>query len=325
MEKIFDKQFDKQSVNQEQGQEYRKEHVKEHVKAHSQDHSQDHIKVRCPQCFKLYRVDFSSVALHRPKFQCTQCQEKFSLQIQDCQGLDEIIGFSESWEEKSTNEEDVISSFAQRNDVLGIEGPLDSLQQNKKSEEKTVFKPEERSHKELDKEGVPCPKCETLNPIGSLECKHCHVVIKKFVEIKKDPSLVNVPQKLKEIWQMVLNHYEDEDLHQEFIRQCRKLNRLEFAASRYKKILDAQPQEELALRFRREIVALASIAPELTTTSTKVNPIDKPKMRVPFTSIAMLLSSILMFVGYMTPEFRNLMGIGAAFLFITTAIRLIFK
>ncbi|MCB9026069.1 MAG: hypothetical protein H6625_07120 [Bdellovibrionaceae bacterium] len=242
------------------------------------------VKVRCPQCLKLYNVSTRSVQTKKPKFQCNQCNEYFSLSYPECLGLDEVVGYAESWEKSKSLEQA-------------------SPEQIKENEEK-----------------IPCIKCGASNVVSSTECNSCGIIFKKYREQKEDPFALKAPQKLKEFWHMVIQHYEDEDLHEEFLRQCRKSGHLEFASSRYKKILDVQPQEVIAQKFKNKIVALVSMA-----TDRPIKNEAKIRFKVPFASLAMLLSSIVLFMGYFLPEYRNLMGIGAAFLFITTAIRLIFK
>ncbi len=258
---------------------------------------QDMLKVRCPQCFKLYNVRTSMLQIEKPKFQCTQCEERFSLQIPESLGMEEVIGFAESWEDSP---------------VAGDSAPHNALV--KKSPEVI-----DEAKSEVVADTKECEKCGAANSVLTSECGKCGVIFDKYRELKNDPIGAKASQKLKEIWLMVMNHYEDEDLHQEFVRQCRKRNELEYASSRYMKILEASPNEELALKFKNKIQLLVELPVE------KAKDESKKKFKIPLTSLAMLLSSIVMFVGYMVPEFRNLMGIGAAFLFITTAIRLVFK
>lgn len=224
-------------------------------------------------------------------------------------GLDEVIGFAESWEEE-------------------VKEPIDAELPQVEMASITSTKVEVKSDKPVisapptvEVDTKPCPKCGAPNPVGAKDCGSCQIIFEKYEEQKKDPIGSKAPQKLKEIWQMVLNHYEDEDLHHEFIRQCRKAKEMEYAASRYRRILEGQPSEEIAKRFQKEIQLLTEVINEPRVRPNK----DKPKFRIPFVTLAMLLSSIIMFTGYFVPELRNLMGIGAAFLFITTAIRLIFK
>ena len=262
---------------------------------------QELLKVRCPQCFKLYNVHTSSIQSKKPKFKCNQCEEGFSLNYPECLGMDEVIGFADSWEETSEAQQDVEALEVKTTDASIV----DDAPQN------VPVEPEVGT--------LPCVKCGALNPAANEDCLQCGVIFSKFKVKKEDPIAAKAPQKLKEIWQMVTHHYEDEDLHEEFLRQCRKANQLEFASSRYKKILDAQPNEEVAQRYQDKIFALASVPAE------KPVKVEKKKFRVPFTSLVMLMSAIVMFMGYMMPELRNLMGIGAACLFVTTAIRLIFK
>jgi len=254
----------------------------------------DVIRVRCPQCFKLFSVPANSIQTKKPKFQCNQCYEYFSISFPECLGLEEVVGFAESWEK--IDEETLVQE------------PL--------AEENAAA-----SHEPVIVENVvPCIKCGASNALSAKECSSCGVIFEKFREQQEDPYAAKAPQKLKEIWHMVLKHYEDEDLHEEFLRQCRKSGELEFASSRYKKILDVTPHEALALKYRGKIIALAGLSADKPIKNEA-----KRKFKVPFASLAMLLSAIVMFMGYFMPEYRNLMGIGAAFLFITTAIRLIFK
>ena len=276
----------------------------------SQGTNQELIKVRCPQCFKLYNVRSESIQSKKPKFKCNECQEGFSLNYPECLGMDEVIGFADSWEEPLDAPESP--------EDTKVKEVLEASVEVKAAVEET--EPTDTVHDAPQEETLPCVKCGALNPVSFKECQKCGIIFEKYQVKKDDPIGAKAPQKLKEIWQMVLNHYEDDDLHEEFLRQSRKANQLEFASSRYRKILEAQPNEEIAKRYINKIIALASIPAE-----KPIKDEAKRKFRVPFTSLAMLLSAIVMFMGYMMPELRNLMGIGAAFLFITTAIRLIFK
>jgi len=282
-------------------------------------------------------VSLNSLGVGKTKFQCTQCHEKFTLFAQDCIGLEEVIGFAESWEEGihsqpessafqgEINEPSLLSgeiaSGSLENQSVQIFQEKDSLLRGINNEEWSS----ETVTDDLQPAYLICPKCGFKNNQKATECLSCKVVMSKFKELQSDPIWAQAPQKLKELWGVVMSHYEDEDLHQEFIRQCRKAQQLEFAASRYKKILLSQPNEELANKFRNEIVLISSVSSEGYKEPFNSETKKLIKYKVPFTSLVMLLSAIVMFVGYMTPEFRNLMGIGAAVLFVTTAIKLLFK
>ena len=268
------------------------------------------VRVRCPQCLKLYKVPTHSIQTKKPKFQCNQCQEYFSLSFPECLGLEEVIGFAASWEMSAEEFENFESEESTQ--IAPTEpAPVEELKPRNATSSQKV---------QVDEHKIPCIKCGALNMDAAKECSKCGVIFEKFREQVDDPLLMKAPQKLREFWFMLKQHYEDEDLHEEFLRQCRKAGQLEFASSRYRKVLDVQPNEEIAKKFKNKIIALTNIAMDPVELKT-----EKKKFRVPFVSLAMLLSAVVLFMGYFLPEYRNLMGIGAAFLFITTAIRLIFK
>lgn len=55
-------------------------------------YSSESMRVRCPQCRKLYMVQFSDVKEAKPRFECIQCHSRFWLSLPDMDLASELIG-----------------------------------------------------------------------------------------------------------------------------------------------------------------------------------------------------------------------------------------
>lgn len=50
------------------------------------------IKVRCPECLKLYSVNSSEITEARPRFQCIDCRSQFWIAYPECLESQEVVG-----------------------------------------------------------------------------------------------------------------------------------------------------------------------------------------------------------------------------------------
>ena len=120
------------------------------------------------------------------------------------------------------------------------------------------------------------------------------------------------------LWKRLLERYDDVEVHDEFVLGCWREQCLTFASRKYAQILQVNPQEPMARRMRKKIIALASARFEVGV---------RPRLgfRVPsLNSLAMLLSTVLLISGFFIPGLRNLVGLGAAILALTLGIRVLF-
>jgi hypothetical protein len=54
--------------------------------------SQESLRVRCPDCRRLYLVQFSDIQEAKPRFECVQCRSRFWLSLPDIEVGQEVVG-----------------------------------------------------------------------------------------------------------------------------------------------------------------------------------------------------------------------------------------
>lgn len=247
------------------------------------------IHVRCPDCLKLFVVDPREISEARPKFKCTACATSFWLPYPGCLDHQEVIGF-----------------------------PVVDLDESLGARSKPLVAEEES---QVTARTNPCPKCGAPSKAGELECQECGVVFKKYYALLEESQDLPASPRLKVIWDEIIGHYEDESLHQKFLREAKGEDNLAFAARKYQRLLEACATDEIAKKYRQAIVQLASAPIDERQLQ---RPPKKMGWRLPFVSLIYLLAAMLMVMGYLlTPE-RNLVGVGAAILFFTFAVRVYF-
>lgn len=167
------------------------------------------------------------------------------------------------------------------------------------------------------KETEPCPKCFKPVAINATECTHCGVMISKA---KAGLDFVDtIPARsgtLETAWRKVMADYSEEQAHQEFIRMAQTERNLPYAAAQYGQMQKLMPTDEITKRRIQEVQTLAS-----TMLPPRGEP--KPKRMYPrLWQIPLLGATILIIVGMYLPMFRQIVGLGAAFLFLGIAMQL---
>jgi hypothetical protein len=250
----------------------------------------DSLRVRCPHCRKLYLVQYADIHEAKPRFECVQCHNRFWLSIADIDVQSEIMGIPIQLKEAPPRLK------ASREVMEAFKGPTE-----------------------------PCPKCDKLNPKDSRECVHCGVLMERHREVVKEaekPALFRVSPRLENFWQRVLADYTNETLHRDFINACQKENNLIYAASQYAQMQKVMPSDEMASRRIREVQGLAmSFVPEAEKRGE-----ERGYLRGYFRlwQIPLLGAAVLIITGLALPPFRNMAGVGAAFLFLAIALQLQF-
>lgn len=165
-----------------------------------------------------------------------------------------------------------------------------------------------------------CPKCGTQNSRQAQDCKACGIVFERYRpgEGEKVAGEIQLAgsHELVAHWKDVLENYADEDLHEEFVSACLEAKCLPFASHKYARILSVTPEEEIAMKMRKRIVALATQKFEFRGTGLGW------KFRVPrFNGMIILLGSMVTTIGLMLPNSRNLTGIGISMLALAFFVR----
>jgi hypothetical protein len=222
-------------------------------------------------------VQYADVQEAKPRFECSQCHDRFWLSLPDMDLSSELTGL-----------------------------PLQV------KEAPTVRKP--------SVETEPCPKCFKSNPVNARECGHCGVLIAKAkaASLSFEEPVPSHSAALKGAWQKVVDDYGDEKVHAEFIRMSERERNLPYAAAQYGQMQKLMPTDDITQKRVREIQALGdTMMPDRQGIKHA-----RPRMYPRLWQIPLLGAAILIVVGLTLPMFRNIVGLGAAFLFLGVAMQL---
>ena len=280
-----------------------------------------HVNVRCPGCLKLFSVFTAEIKEPRPQFQCNQCEEQFYLMFPECLGMGEVVGFPMHLKIHSIDSmpDDATSNPGEAVQDPVLESPLDPL---------PVDEQKLRSN-ELINSGVTtdnaifhCPKCEGPRRGGEKECSHCGVVfdkLKLFEEASRPSHVSN--QKLNTAWDQVMEDYSNMQGHDDFVAACQSQQQLDFAAYKYRKILNAYSGDEVANKMIKKIENIALASSGLAQHRRR----GHSPFRFRWTTIMVGLGIVLMAMGYGIEQLRNLIGVGVALIFLSLALRVTFR
>lgn len=177
--------------------------------------------------------------------------------------------------------------------------------------ESQVVKP-----KRVENKSEPCPKCFKLIAMGAVECPHCHVLVSKAKEVTFTENVPPHTEALSRAWGKVINDYSNEAAHADFLRIAQKERNLPFAGAQYGQMAKLMPGDDTTHKRLREVQALGSV---MLPNAEKKAP-KSPYARL--WQIPLVASVLLMTVGLIVPSFRNIVGVGAALLFLALAIQI---
>lgn len=298
-----------------------------------QNESTQPISMRCPECLKAYQVDSSAINDEKPTFQCQDCESLFWFPYTKAIGKPEFIAFPMNW-----NEEDLDLIFynddlnhtapsqqaeAAENDEVNFQDTTESV-----SSEAGIEKQQDERKAQFSiqpSESVnTCPKCNFEYIGQQTECDSCGVIFEKYHKAQKDFD--GAPEEIQKLWTSVLEAYDQVSLHQDFVDACTKSKHLEFAAKKYRQVLEANPTDDIAQAMQKQISALTTViegAQVADQIPEKMNSRKSPKFNI--TLIILFLGGLVIGTGYLVHPLRNLMGVGVAMIFLTLALRVYFR
>lgn len=180
-----------------------------------------------------------------------------------------------------------------------------------------------------------CSKCGNQNAFDASECSQCQVVFEKLRDLPTLGSARFSPKLIK-AWTQLIHDFAIETAHLDFIKLCEMEGALSFAELRYKQYLEVQSFDETAqahlelVRMRQNLEAQKK--PEKAIVSKdlfrrmfeKIEPetVDWKKLA---TRLSPLFFGLLLVVfGFTLGQFRNLVGVGVAFLILWVGFSLYF-
>lgn len=253
-----------------------------------------HFNVRCPACNKLFRIAAKEIKSSSPHFDCTACAARFTFDFPPA------------------------SPYKVETRVISQKDSFQLMD--------SVDREEQAAAPSLK----ACPKCEAVNPQMSKECLKCGVIFSRVEELPMDASMGALPSLVK-AWQDLMSDYSNMTKHVAFVDRCEDLQALPFALKKYETLKEVQPTDSMAQEmFHRVLIRnlqkkvdriswLQKTKKFMTLANGKIN---WPRVRklAPFA-----LSFALIMVGLSSPAARNMVGMGAALLFLTIGLTLFIK
>jgi ribosomal protein L40E/DNA-directed RNA polymerase subunit RPC12/RpoP len=239
------------------------------------------LKFRCPSCAKLYEVQSEEISSETPQFQCLSCESRFA--------------FSYPPEEPTS-----ISCYLIPTETRAS-APANEV--------------EEASHSAMK----ACPKCGALNGRRSQECYSCHVLFWRLEGLPVDTSLKAQPSLVRK-WKKLVDDFENELLHDEFIISCHQFDALRFALLKYEELKTAQGGDAKCVQMIARINTLLSVKLAQSEARGPRESKERPKWRKFLFLAPFALSSFLILAGILNLAHRNLVGVGVALAFMVAGL-----
>lgn len=246
-----------------------------------------HFNIRCPSCQKLFRVDSREIKSSQPHYDCSSCKGRFTFDFPPS-SVNRVETRMVSQAETFALKESTANTAA----VMGVD---------------------------LKK----CPKCSAINPKLAGECLKCHVIFEKVEDLVMDPALGAFPS-LVRAWHELMSDYDNLKKHLAFVDRCEDLQALPFALKKYEILKEAQPQDEVAQKMFQSVwvKALAGRVPGHKYVNQYLAQVNWMRVRK---LAPVVFAMIFILSGLAHAGSRNLVGVGAAILFLTLGLTIFIK
>lgn len=153
-----------------------------------------------------------------------------------------------------------------------------------------------------------CPKCTHLKPHNQDECPSCGVYASRYEALQKveSPELFE----LNQMWQKVVESFDQDELHQDFLNKCQKKMALSFAFKKYSDLQKTVSFDSLCERYMKQI--------ELRLDEQFKSPQNKSEVKTKFVISQWLYIAVgcvglsLLIYNKIKPTFPNLTGLVVA-------------
>lgn len=173
-----------------------------------------------------------------------------------------------------------------------------------------------------------CPKCGHMVDDLEKECGSCGVVGSKFLALKDDTPYLKVSDTLKQLWKRVLNHYDDERVHHEFLSQCLKEKKLRYASLQYKQLKETLGADEMVTEMMTKIKNLSEMdmdSQRSQPASGKTQASSHYMRFFKWEALVLAIGIMCILYGLASPMARNLVSLGVVFLALPLLIRIFLR
>ncbi len=259
-------------------------------------YAQPEIRMRCPNCFKLYAVDPQTIYVEKPEFDCVSCDQKFWISFPEALEHSEIVAFPIEWSEQYKSELEA-NDRAYGNASLETEETLDP---------KIIAK---MSMDISDK--IKAPETDGTSGIRKVG----------FID-DVETELNSEYWFLEKSWEKVLNNYDVKSVHKDFILSARAKQSLDFALGKYKSFCEANGHDQVSKEMKlycEKLIQDFAIHQSVLGSKSKGK---KTYLRlIPWVVISM--SAGLIGLGFSNESLSDLAGFGFALIFLTGALLLL--
>lgn len=254
--------------------------------------SSPEIRMRCPNCFKLYAVDPQTIYVEKPEFDCVSCDQKFWISFPEALEHSEIVAFPIEWSEQYKSELEVEEAM-----------PIETTET---LDPKTVAKVS-RDISETMNEPLP-ESTSGIRKVGFID--------------DVETELNSEYWFLEKSWEKVLNNYDEQSVHKEFIHSARAKQSLEFALGKYKNFCEANSHDVVSKEMKSYCEKLIQdFAIHQSVLGSKSKNSKSYFKLLPWVVIS--LSAGLIGLGFSNESLSDLAGFGFALIFLTGALLLL--
>jgi hypothetical protein len=285
------------------------------------NHQESHFNLRCPACDKLYRIDAREIISSTPHFDCSGCKARFTFNYPP-------VSFA-NIETKIVAKKKKAAPMAEQLEFMPhLEEQKELPVQFSLHEEiePVMVKLDVKPNVLKMKSFKACPKCQTQNELLNKECDQCGVLFEKVQDVPMDSKLGVFPSLIK-AWQDLMTDYENVTKHIKFVDRCEDLQALPFALKKYEALKEAEPNDSLMKQmFHRVLIkSLKTKTENITWLNKTTEVLARVNWARAWKMAPMAVATGLIVFGLSKHGMRNLVGIGAAILFLNVGLKVFIK
>lgn len=153
-----------------------------------------------------------------------------------------------------------------------------------------------------------CPKCTKLMPLNYEECPSCGVFIEKYQQVaqSENPMLFE----LNRLWKNVLENFNHDSRHQEFLNLCQKNMALNLAFQKYDELRKTMNYDTTCEKYLKQIeIRLEHQFAQQRAIDDNVKAAPKRKFTQRLSAWVSLVGFALLIFNKVRPTFPNVNGV----------------